>query len=234
MKIIAHRGASGEPGVENTLETFKKAMELDIDMVEFDVRKTKDNVLVVYHDKVFADQPVSWYTYEEMEKVAKKNGFHVPMFVEVLELCAGKVFMDIEVKEPGFEHRLVRLLHKYAKYEDYSIKSFEDCIPYRVKELDPNITTGLLLGYNKADAKRRLNEIFPVRRLKACKADFVSPQYWLMRFDFIERLQRRGYPVYVWTVNTPGLMEKVMRRGAAGVITDNPKLAIEIRNKGKK
>ena len=117
IKIVAHRGASGQPGVENTLESFQKAIELGVDMVEYDVRKTKDNVLVVYHDKNFADQPVSWYTYEEMEKEAKNRGFHVPLFVEVLELCNGKVFMDIEIKETGFENRVVKLLHKYADYD---------------------------------------------------------------------------------------------------------------------
>ena len=94
-KIIAHRGASGIVDVENTLESFEKAIEVGSDMVEFDVRKTKDNILVVYHDKNFADQPVSWYTYEEMEAVAKKQGFHIPLLVEVLELCNNRIYMDI-------------------------------------------------------------------------------------------------------------------------------------------
>ena len=135
-KVIAHRGASGLVKVENTLESFEKAIEIGADMVEFDVRKTKDNILVVYHDKNFADQPVSWYTYEEMEAVAKKQGFHVPLFVEVLELCKDRIFMDIEVKETGFENRLVRLLKKTVKYDNYSVKSFKDSVCFRVKEID--------------------------------------------------------------------------------------------------
>ncbi len=53
-KIIAHRGASGS-GVENTLESFEKAIELGVDMVEFDVRRTHDGVLIVYHDATFND-----------------------------------------------------------------------------------------------------------------------------------------------------------------------------------
>ncbi|SEQ28629.1 glycerophosphoryl diester phosphodiesterase [Lachnospiraceae bacterium NE2001] len=231
IKIVAHRGASGQPGVENTLESFQKAIELGVDMVEFDVRKTKDNVLVVYHDKNFADQPVSWYTYEEMEKQAQIRGFHVPLFVEVLELCSGKVFMDIEIKETGFEHRVVRFLHKYSDYKDYSVKSFKDAVPFKIKELDPKITTGLLLGYEKADARRRINELFPIRRLRACHADFVSPHFLLLRFGFEKRMKKAGYPIYVWTVNAPEVIDEVLQKQVTGIITDNPVYALEARAK---
>ena len=79
MKVIAHRGASGLVDVENTLEAFEKAVEIKADMVEFDVRKTKDNVLIVFHDKNFQDVPIGWLTYEEMEKRANAQGFHVPL-----------------------------------------------------------------------------------------------------------------------------------------------------------
>ena len=228
-KIVAHRGASGRPGVENTLESFAGAIELGVEMVEFDVRKTKDNVLIVYHDNKFADQPVSWYTYEEMDKVAKQKGFHVPLFVEVLELCAGKVFMDIEIKETGFEHKVVKFLHKYANYEDYSVKSFKDIVPYKIKEIDTNITTGLLVGFEKANFKRRVNELFPVRRLRACRADFISPAYQLLHFGYVKRMKAFGYPVLVWTVNEPEDIRRILAMNPEGLITDNPVYALEAR-----
>lgn len=229
IKVIAHRGASGLVEQENTLESFEKAIEIGADMVEFDVRKTRDNILVVYHDKNFADQPVSWYTYEDMERVAKSRGFHVPLLVEVLELCRDRIYMDIEVKEAGFEHRLVRLLRKNVDYNNYSVKSFKDIIPYRVKELDPHIHTGLLLGYKKAGIKRRLNEIFPEKRLRKCRADFVSPNSRLLRLGFISRMRKKGYPVYVWTINEPKEMKRLISVGVDGIITDRPDIALEIR-----
>ena len=133
IKIVAHRGASGQPGVENTLESFQKAIELGVDMVEFDVRKTKDNVLVVYHDKNFADQPVSWYTYEEMEKQAQIRGFHVPLFVEVLELCSGKVFMEIEIKETGFEHNAFPVYAKSVSFTNILITRIIRLNPLRMR-----------------------------------------------------------------------------------------------------
>lgn len=228
-KIIAHRGASGLVKVENTLESFEKAIEIGADMVEFDVRKTKDNILVVYHDKNFEDQPVSWYTYEEMEAVAKKKGFHVPLFVEVLELCKDRIYMDIEVKETGFEHRLVRLLKKTVSYDNYSVKSFKDNVIYRVKELDPNIMTGLLIGYKNANFKRRYNELFPLRRLRRCHADFVSPNSRLLHFFFVNRMRVYGYPIYVWTVNDERTMRRLFGAKVDGIITDRPDIALGLR-----
>lgn len=229
VKVIAHRGASGLVDVENTLESFEKAIEIKADMVEFDIRKTKDNVLIVYHDKNFNDSPVSWLTYSEMEEKANSDGYHIPMLHEVLELCHGRIFMDIEVKEPGYEYRLVKAFNKYLDYDEYSVKSFEDIVPYRIKELDPNITTGLLLGYDKADFKRRYNEIFPLRRLRACKADFVSPYYLLLRCSFVKRMKHYGYPVYVWTVNDKKRIKKLLKSDITGIISDRPDIALELR-----
>ena len=235
-KIIAHRGASGLVNVENTLESFEKAIELGADMVEFDVRKTMDDVMVVYHDKVFSDTPIKLATYESLEAEAQKMGFHLPIFREVLELCHGRTFMDIEVKEHGYEKMVVEELHKYADTSEYSVKSFNDNVSYSIKELDSDITTGLLLGVHKANVKKRLNELFPARRLRACKADFVSPYVAIITLGFIARMHHAGFPVYVWTVNKKWMMRYYMIKNMDGIITDRPDIAMKIRDRmsGKK
>ena len=200
IKVIAHRGASGMVGQDNTLESFQKAIEIGADMVEFDVRQTKDKVLIVHHDKNFADTPIAWQTYSNIEKEAKLRGIHLPLFREVVELCHGKIYMDIEIKEHGFEKKIVKELHKLADVSEYSVKSFDDRVPYAIRKLDPEIKTGLLIGGTKFKLKKRFNELFPIRRLKACKADFVSKlsialkeasetSYWLVvlnRADFLD------------------------------------------------
>ena len=148
-KIIAHRGAIGHSYVENTLEAFERAIELGCDMVEFDVRRTKDNVLVVFHDRVFNDLPIKLSNYDTLESEAAKSGFHLPELEEVLNICKGRIFMDIEVKEHGFEKKLLRELDKVVSVNEYSIKSFNDKVPYTIKQLRPEITVGLLLGKEK-------------------------------------------------------------------------------------
>ena len=233
-KIIAHRGASGLVENENTLESFEKAIEIGADMVEFDVRKTSDNVLVVCHDNVLADLPVKLNDYATLEKEAQNLGFHLPVLSEVLKLCAGKIYMDIELKEHGFENRLINELYKYADISDYSIKSFDDRVSYAVKLINPEIKTGLLLGIAKGDIRRRLAEVFPIRRLMKCKADFVSPYYVLIRSGFISRAHRYNYPVYVWTLNDKKRIMKFLKKGVDGIISDRPDIAMNLRGSYEK
>jgi len=228
-KIIAHRGASYLAKRENTIESFRLAIELSADMVEFDVRITSDRKLVVFHDSTFNDMPISYQTYAELNRSAEAEGFRVPTFEEVVKLCAGRIYMDIEVKDGGYEKELVHILHKYCTYTQYSVKSFFDPVVYRIKKIDPKITTGLLLGKDHPGAVGRIQEVFPERRLRQAKCDFVAPFWAFATREFVWRMHRKGYPVYVWTVNTADLMRKFLRRKVDGIITDKPDLGLTVR-----
>ncbi len=230
VKIIAHRGASYLAHHENSIEAFELAIELGADMVEFDVRRTYDGELIVYHDRNFADSPISWQTFENIEREAYEKGLDIPTFDEVLSFCHGRIKMDIEVKEPGFEKELIRKIKNVCDYDEYSIKSFHDKAVYKIKKLDKHITTGLLIGKAKANFKTRVNEYFPERRLAAAKADFVSPNYMLCTREFIHRMKRKGIPVYAWTLNNTSDIRKYIGRGVDAIITDKPDAGLYIRN----
>ena len=230
-KVIAHRGASYLAGIDNTIESFQLAIDIGADMVEFDVRSTKDNVLVVIHDSTFADTPISWQTYETLEKEAAERGFHIPTMKEVILLChENKIRMDIEIKEGGFESKVVKMCTKYLDYSEYTIKSFKEKVVYRIKKLDSNIKTGLLLGSRKIKLWQRLEESFPLGKIIRCKCDFVSPNEWLATRGFIFRMKMIKMPVYVWTVNKSSRMKKFLRLGVDGIITDKPDAGLFVRN----
>ena len=235
LQIIAHRGGAGMGGTENTLDAFENSIKLGVDMVEFDVRKTLDNKLIVYHDSEIDGKVLAETTFEELQAVAASKGFSIPTFIEVIKLCRGRVFLDIEIKEVGYEYRVVKIVQKYLDYNEYSIKSFFDATPYRIKQIDPNITVGLLLGREDADFKMRYNELFPKRRLKACHADFVCTFPPLMLFSFTKRMNHYGYPVYVWTVNNKLLMKFFIKHThITGLVTDHPDRLKNILEKLKK
>ena len=134
IKIIAHRGGAGMGGTENTLDAFENAIQLGVDMVEFDVRKTLDNKLVVYHDSQIEGRAISETSYEELQSIAEKNGFRIPTFLEVIKLCHNRVFMDIEIKETGYEYRIVKIVNKLLDYNEYSIKSFFYITFFQIKK----------------------------------------------------------------------------------------------------
>lgn len=230
-KIIAHRGASFLASRENTMESFELAIKLKADMVEFDVRETRDKELVVFHDSIFNEMPIAWQNYEDMVKAAGERGFEIPRLIDVVKLCHGKIKMDVEVKETGYEDKIVKLLQENADYDEYSVKSFKDEVIRKVKELDSNIITGLLIGKKHAKFWRMLKDYYPEKRIRAAHADFISPAQHLVRYTFLRRMRKKGCPVLVWTVNDKKKMLKYIRMGVNGIITDKPDAALYVRKK---
>lgn len=228
--IIAHRGASGLVKFENTIASFEKAIELGVPMAEFDVRKTQDNLFVAFHDESIDGIKIKDLSYQQLLDISQKKNFDVPLVEDVLKLCRGKIRLDIELKEVGYELEIVKLVKKYLDYQNYVIKSFFDSAIIAVKQADNQITTGLLLGLAKPKnlLTTRLSEIFPEFRLFTTKADFVSPNYQLIKFGFVWRMKLINKNIYVWTINDQDLMTKMVKQGIFALITDRPDLALKL------
>lgn len=231
--IIAHRGASGLAR-ENTIESFNKAIETGVDMIEFDVRETKDRILIVYHDELMEGKPVKELTYDELSGMATGQGFSIPTFEEVLKYTSGKIKLDVEIKEEGYEKEIAELLLKYVKKDQFVITSFYDSCVRKTKEDYPDIKTGLILGVSRPMnfISTRLSEIFPLKRSKAVKVDFLVAHWRLLWFGFLDRAMRANQGVFVWTVNDEKMMWKLLQdERIDGIITDKPDLAISLRNR---
>jgi glycerophosphoryl diester phosphodiesterase len=228
--IIAHRGASKLVKFENTLEAFQKAIDIGADMMEFDIRRTKDNMYISYHDEKIGGVKLSTLTYEEILKISMKKGFKVPLVEEILKMSAKKICLDIELKEEGYEEEIIKLVTKYLGYDEFVIKSFNDSSVKIIKEIDSNITTGLLLGIGKCKniVRTRISELFPEFRIIKSKVDFVSPNYRLLKCFFQLRMQILNKDIYIWTVNDRERMKKLMNKKVQAIITDRPDIALKL------
>ena len=109
------------------------------------------------------------------------------------------------------------------------MKSFIDRSVLRIKEIDPNIKAGLLIGTPRNTIVHRLNEYFPLHRLHMCKADFISPHHQFVTREFLLRMHLHHKAVYVWTVNDIAKMSKLIRKGIDGIITDRPDFGLQAR-----
>ncbi len=228
--IIAHRGASALAAHENTLEAFDIAISLGCEYAEFDIRSTKDKELIVFHNEDIHGKMINDLTYAELCDITKSDEYRVPLLQEVLFQCAGRIKLDIELKEVGYENRVIAMVKKLFSNEEFQIKSFWDTAVARTKCYDASIRAGLLLGLKDAGTQRRFNEYFPARRISACGADFISPHYKLVTKDFIKRMQKIGMDLYVWTVNNEAMIERLLSVPVRGIITDMPDKALEIRS----
>ena len=91
--VAAHRGVAAG-AAQNTIAAFTNAIEVGADMIEFDVRRTRDGELIAFHDAVAGGVPVSGLTRDEIEAAA---GVRPPLLAEVLRVCAGRIRLDVEL-----------------------------------------------------------------------------------------------------------------------------------------
>jgi glycerophosphoryl diester phosphodiesterase len=199
--VVAHRGASSI-APENTLEAFEKAIEVGADMVEFDVRSTADGILVAFHDSVAA------WTYEELRRTAPREPARLE---QVVELCAGRIALDVELKEPGIEEEVLEVVSTRMATGSFVVTSFLGDVVAAVKRLRPDVRTGLILAAHDSARKHP-------------SADFVAPNVALCDAGFATD------GMVVWTVNdAPRLLRYLADPLVAAVVTDDPVLALRIR-----
>lgn len=231
--ILAHRGASGLVQHENTIESFDKAIEVGSDGIELDVRITKDNILVINHDPNIDELIIKDNNYDDILKYTNKLGYTIPKFEDVLIRYKNKTILDIELKEKGYEKEIINLTTKYLDYDKYFIKSFKKEVIIKIKELDPNITTSLLIGERHSDSGKLgiFKELFPKKLVKLTKCDILSPNRLLLILWYLKRVSKLNIPINVWTVNKEKDLRKLMKSKYCPnyIITNYPDLALKIR-----
>ncbi|WP_455717010.1 glycerophosphodiester phosphodiesterase [Anaerosporobacter sp.] len=228
--IIAHRGAKSLAKYENTLEAFQIAIDLKLQMVEFDIRQTKDKKLIIYHNPTIGCRKISELTYHQLTIIANKKGFEVPLLEDVLKLCQGKIQLDIEFKESGYEKEVVDLVTTYFNYDEFIMISFSDKIIKEVKRLDSNIRTGLLIGLEGASLFQRLQEFYPLRRLKNTNADFIAAHYYLVTRFLLHLCKKHHYDLVVWTVNRDRTYHKLRKQRVTAIVTDFPQNYVKVQH----
>jgi glycerophosphoryl diester phosphodiesterase len=218
--IIAHRGAS-DLARENTLEAFQKAIDLRADMIEFDVRRTRDHRYVIHHDPHIAGRPLGEMTFHEAREIARSTGFHVPELEEVLALTRGRIGLDIELKEEGYEREIVRLVGGMLADADFIVSSFHAGCLARVKQCRAAARTGLIFN----DAAALTTDILEG------DADWLLPVQSLAAGGLLERMRRAGKKIAVWTVNDAQQMKRLLDDDRIeGIITDRTDAALAIRD----
>ena len=220
--VVAHAGgASAAP--PNTLEAFETAIRLGADMIELDVRRTADGELVLYHDEAIGDRPLVTLTYDEVLRVVSPRGYPIPRFVELLDAAHGRVLLDIELKEAGYEARLLSLVFDRGfGVADFVVTSFEAGALAQVRRARPDVRTGLLAYVVTG---QRALELF-----QESGADFLGPDCLILDAPVLREADAAGVPLLPWTVNDLAAIRLLLDAPAVmGVITDHTADALRIR-----
>jgi len=230
---IGHRGAPGKPRKgENTIPSFRKALNLGANAIEFDVRKAKDGQLVVIHDLSVERTTgqkgfVREMTYKQLSKLNADNGACIPLLEEVLDLFGRKCALNIELKEQGLAENVLTLLDKYELKENIIISAFDlddndpdsDSIWLDLNQFQPPIKIGLLATKKKIKKIGAAGYVFEAMKRRA---DAINPENTATTPELVQMAHGADLAVYVWTVNNHRQIKKFKKMGVDGIFSDYP------------
>jgi glycerophosphoryl diester phosphodiesterase len=211
----------------NTAQAFEKAIALGAPMLEFDVRRLGDGTLVTYHDSHLGAAPLTALDWRNFHAATRHLGFEALTLDETLALCRGRIRVDVELKEPGYEAAVVRAIRAQLKPDDAIAKSFHEASVRALRAFAPHIQVGLLLGDAVSGPGDLARALLPEAAVRRTDPQFLCPGTRYLRLGMLARLRRIGRPIYVWTVNDPAEMRALVAAGVTGLVTDRPDLALE-------
>jgi glycerophosphoryl diester phosphodiesterase len=218
---IGHRGAMGHE-TENTIASVKKALELDIDMIEIDVFLIKSGELVVFHDEILdsltdTSGSIKDFTWDELQKVVVKGNHRIPTLEEVIKTIDQKVPLNIELKgkntaKPTFE--LLQTFYKKGwKKDAFVISSFLWDELETFRKLDAEIALAVLTEENPLEA---------IAIGKKLKAVAINPWWKTLTKENVKQLHEEGFKIYTYTVNEPDDIKTVSELGVDGIFCNFP------------
>jgi glycerophosphoryl diester phosphodiesterase len=229
MLKIGHRGAPAY-APENTLASFRKAVELGADAVEFDLHRTRDGEFIVIHDDT-VDRTTNGHgkvddlSLGELRRLDAGSwkgpefaGERIPTFAELLEDLPARLLLFAELKagsarSPGVEEHLARFLTDRGALPRVRVSSFDHRALLRLRELLPEVETGALFVALPVDA---------VALARACRAEALHPSFHYLTRDVVVAAHTARIAVNTWTVNDPADIARVADMGVDGIFSDFP------------
>ena len=243
--IIGHRGFA-QLAPENTLPSFKLALDADVDLVELDSRQTRDGQLFVFHDrhldrttnaarhwakrKIRADSK----SFTELQSLdagswfdAKFTGAKIPSLSEALDVIHGAGCVTLIERKTGDAAAYASLLREKSLLNHVVLIAFDWQFLRAFHELEPEQVLGALGPPIVLTDGRKPR--FKRRRLSARWLDLLAPTaarvvVWNQHVsaESVSLAHKRGLRVWIYTVDDPALATKLIGMGVDGIITNNP------------
>lgn len=248
--VIAHQGGE-QLRPSNTMPAFEHAVELGVDVLEMDIHATQDGALVAMHDATVdrttdGSGAIKEMTLAEIKELDaghywtnddgatypyRGQGIAVPTLEEIFQAFPDMP-MNIEIKQqsPSIVEPFCDLIHEYDMQDQVLIPTFHPDTMNEFREKCPDVATSmtepeirLFFGLNTVG----MGSLFSPPG-QAFQVPEESGGLQVITPGFVEGAQERNIAVHVWTVNDPDDMERLIKTGIDGIITDRPDLLLEI------
>lgn len=233
--VAAHRGLS-TAAPENTLAAFRLALEAGVDLLELDVHLTRDERVAVIHDRTLqrtttGNGPVRSYTSAEISSLDAGSWFdprfaleRVPLLEEVIELAAGRCWLNVELKShllrrerPHlYARRVVEVVRSHNALDQVIFSSFDAELVRAIRDESPEATTGVLYNWHR--------DIWhlPSAIAARCGASAFICSWSELTERRFEDARAAGLAVAVYTLNDSEEALRQADRGVDLLISDTP------------
>jgi len=226
---------------ENTLASFKAALDIGVKMIELDVMLTRDRKIVVIHDATLdrttdGHGQVNSYILQELKELDAGSWFHprfagerLPELEEVLDLVSGRTLLNIEIKSNAYEahhpsdaieKQVVELVRRKNALTSVLISSFEWKILENVASMEDAPATALISKYPAEGDNVKL-----CIRLKAFS---WHPNCSELKYDQVKIMREEGIRVFPYNVDSPGEYQRMIQMDVDGTITSDPLLLSDL------
>jgi len=233
--VIAHRGGIFPDIPENTLSNFKMAIRQGVDIIEVDLRSSRDGQVLIMHDATLdrttdGSGDICDYTLEELKELDAGAGEKIPTYEELLKLIRGtrvKLLLDVKLSPKLNMDKVIAITEKYSSTLDViaGVRSLPDLDS--LKKINPNIRTLGFVG-RPEEIKLYIDGGVDIIRLW---------QGWVLKKPgLIATLRERNVPVWVTLTDLEqGALDGMIHDGVTGFITDFPeKLEAMLENMDEK
>lgn len=224
--VISHAACGGHAPA-NTLAGIRKAIELGSDAIEIDVQASADGAPVLMHD-LTVDRTTNGSGEVAKLKLAElrtldAGGEPPPTLAEVLDLTRGNVLLVMEIKAPGIEELVAKVVReKDAVADVMAWSSFPEAIE-GMRRAEPRVACGLLIAAEYLDK-------WPAMRDKAVSlgAQAVSIFCFGVNEAIRRDTRRSGLALYAWTADPPAEIARLIALGVDGICTNYPDRAVAL------
>lgn len=229
--IIAHRGASYY-ALENSFEAYDLALTQGADYLEFDMQMTKDDVLIVEHDKkpVYGDgREIKDYLYAEIQQLKRQNEFGISSILTLQQVLAQypttPLYIETKNRRSGVEATLLKELQLADRLNDETliIQSFSEA-SLRLLRMQNNsiqlfqLFTSIGTSILTREQLRQVSEY----------ANGIIVHHQAVTESLVKLAHEEHLKVHVYTVNKPSQMKKLIKQKVDGIITDRPDILYEL------
>ena len=224
IQVFAHRGAPTE-APENTLAGFARAVAAGADGIEMDLRRTADGRVAIIHDRTVNRTTggrgrVDSFTEDRLRELdagsrfsPKFKGEKIPTLDEVLEWAAAAtgLLLNLELKDLEIEEFAVRRVAASGMAGRVIFSSWNIRQLVRARELDAGVRVAPILFFSR-QIKKEIIDLKPDYALL-----WSAPS---LTRGAVAAARANNVPVIAWKVNSKPLLDRVVSRGAAAVMTD--------------